>query len=373
MKYYFIYSAGGGAGDWNGIKRIWNDSMPVSLKSKILLKFGDVFLNHRSNSGIIRPQRWEGIGNLRTWLFENVNDEYVLSDSEILLDSGTAKIVSYISYNNDTIEPDELLSEFNEVVENNNILQKYVDIIVDSNINYAVTFDVPNPFKVRSQSTNTRTSVISEGYNNLFVEASADYSNSLYSMLADRVGIEQAEKIIFTTINGAWNIDEFNRFLELLDYEPKKLAIGGLTRKFKANIPNLLNMNLHEYEQVHFLGCGGIKNVSYIKDNNLDNANFSVDVSTPLNRAIDGSVTGKSQSGYFQYDTAKLHRIKPSTKNSILEIHNRSESNLFDEEQMEDILNKILLHQSNNSSRETYNARAKLILHNSDVFRKHAQ
>ena len=34
MKYFFIYSAGGGAGDWNGVKRVWNDSMPLSLKSK---------------------------------------------------------------------------------------------------------------------------------------------------------------------------------------------------------------------------------------------------------------------------------------------------------------------------------------------------
>ena len=28
MKFYFIYSAGGGAGDWNGVKRVWAESMP---------------------------------------------------------------------------------------------------------------------------------------------------------------------------------------------------------------------------------------------------------------------------------------------------------------------------------------------------------
>ena len=37
MKYYFIYSAGGGAGDWNGVKRVWNNYMPTCLKSNILL------------------------------------------------------------------------------------------------------------------------------------------------------------------------------------------------------------------------------------------------------------------------------------------------------------------------------------------------
>ena len=42
MKFYFIYSAGGGAGDWNGVKRVWAESMPHHLKSRILLKFGDV-------------------------------------------------------------------------------------------------------------------------------------------------------------------------------------------------------------------------------------------------------------------------------------------------------------------------------------------
>lgn len=37
MKFYFIYSAGGGAGDWNGVKRVWAESMPHHLKSRILL------------------------------------------------------------------------------------------------------------------------------------------------------------------------------------------------------------------------------------------------------------------------------------------------------------------------------------------------
>ena len=52
MKYYFIYSAGGGAGDWNGIKRVWKEDMPEKLKSNILLKFGDIFFNHKSSTSI---------------------------------------------------------------------------------------------------------------------------------------------------------------------------------------------------------------------------------------------------------------------------------------------------------------------------------
>ena len=39
---------------------------------------------------------------------------------------------------------------------------------------------------------------------------------------------------------------------------------------------------------------------------------------------------------------------------------------------MSNIIEYILLHQNGQSSRETYNARAKLILHNNDVFRCNA-
>ena len=97
MNYYFIYSAGGGGGDWNGLKRIWNDSMSESIKSSILLKFGDIFFNHVSSSNITRPNRWSNITNLRDWLFKATNYPYVLNDSDILLDSGSAKIVGWIA------------------------------------------------------------------------------------------------------------------------------------------------------------------------------------------------------------------------------------------------------------------------------------
>ena len=93
MRFYFIYSAGGGAGDWNGVKRVWNDWMPEYMKSRILLKFGDVFLEHASGTRFIRPQRWRNISNLREWLFDNVRDEFVYShDCNILLDSGLLRL-----------------------------------------------------------------------------------------------------------------------------------------------------------------------------------------------------------------------------------------------------------------------------------------
>ena len=56
MRYFFIYSAGGGAGDWNGLKRIWVSDMPIVLKENILLKFGDVFFNHASLNNLIKPR-----------------------------------------------------------------------------------------------------------------------------------------------------------------------------------------------------------------------------------------------------------------------------------------------------------------------------
>ena len=38
MKFYFIYSAGGGAGDWNGVKRAWRDRMPEYMKNIIKVR-----------------------------------------------------------------------------------------------------------------------------------------------------------------------------------------------------------------------------------------------------------------------------------------------------------------------------------------------
>ena len=100
-----------GAGDWNGIKRIWKNDMPEILKSKILLKFGDIYFNHKSSKFALRPERWKNIGNIREWLYKNVSDEYVLNNTEILLDSGTAKLVSFIDdkYNHGTLDTEKFI------------------------------------------------------------------------------------------------------------------------------------------------------------------------------------------------------------------------------------------------------------------------
>ena len=70
-----------------------------------------------------------------------------------------------------------------------------------------------------------------------------------------------------TTINGNWSLDEFKLFFELLDYNPKNLAIGGLSGASASNlsevIPKLKELSLHKYQKVHFLGCGGLKRYLY--------------------------------------------------------------------------------------------------------------
>ena len=346
MKYYFIYSAGGGAGDWNGIKRIWNSTMPEILKSNILLKFGDIFFNHVSSTNLIRPTRWSEIDNIRQWLFNNVNDSYVLDSSEILLDSGTAKIVAWIAHHNPQISSCEILNKFDSTVEELHILEKYANIIVNSNIDYAVSFDIPNPFKIRSQNGNTRTNLMSNN--------------------------ENAKNTIMITCNGEWTNEQYNYYLSLLNFEPINIAIGGLTRSMRNNVDNLVAWNIRNYSKIHYLGCGGIENVNLLKENRLDYINSSVDVSTPLNRAIDGNVQNTSWSGYFSYLDQNLYRIKSETKEQILNIHRNSTNALFSEQEMSNIIESILLHQNGQSSQETYNARAKLILHNSDVFRCNA-
>ena len=135
-------------------------------------------------------------------------------------------------------------------------------------------------------------------------------------------------------------------------------------------------INFNDYNRVHFLGAGGIKKSNIIK-NTLGNCpNFSVDNTTPYNRSIDGSIYGTAYSGYFDYITKKLTRITPSTINDILKKHqeacNRSIA-YFSYDDMRLILNGILMHQSQNNSPATYESRAKLIMHNFDVFRFNAE
>lgn len=375
MDYYFIYSAGGGAGDWNGIKRIWPSSMPEFLKANILLKFGDIFFNHVSSPNLLRAQRWETINNIRDWLFNNVNDNYVLTDSNILLDSGTAKIVGWIAHHNPTITTTEILSLFDKAVDNFNLLNKYADIVINSDINYAVTFDIPNPFKIRSQNGNTRTNLIfnskfeDEEAEQLSIDYCAKYTNKLYKKLLLTIGEENAIKKIMVTCNGLWTKSQYDYFLSILSFRPINIAIGGLTRNMANYIDNIISWNIGQYCRIHYLGCGGINNVELLKLKHLDYEQSSVDVSTPLNRAIDGNITNTKWSGYFSYVDKNLYRIKHSTKEFILNQHRSFSQTLFSEEEMNEIIDLILKHQDGQSSPETYNARAKLILHNSDVFR----
>ncbi|MDU6483039.1 MAG: hypothetical protein E6538_13670 [Paeniclostridium sordellii] len=186
MNYYFIYSAGGGAGDWNGVKRVWKSSMPEEIKSSILLKFGDIYFNHVSSKSIIRPMRWNSISNLRNWLFDATGDNFVLSKSNILLDSGSAKIVGWLAHHNKNISCNEVISLFDNVIKDGDILNKYVDIIIDSNITNAITFDIPNPFKIRSQNGNTRLNILDDDNNPALIKASAKYANKIYDLLKSK-------------------------------------------------------------------------------------------------------------------------------------------------------------------------------------------
>ena len=377
MKYYFIYSAGGGAGDWNGIKRIWSSTMPEILKSNILLKFGDIFFNHASDRNLIRPQRWNEIDNVRQWLFNNVNDNFVLDSSEILLDSGAAKIVAWIAHHNPQISSSEILNKFDSTIEELHILEKYANIIVNSNIDYAVSFDIPNPFKIRSQNGNTRTNLMNNNENNIETEQlsiryCAKYTNKLYEELTNRIGEQNAQNTVMITCNGEWTKEQYDYYLSLLNFEPINIAIGGLTRSMRNNIDNLVAWNIQNYSKIHYLGCGGIENVKLLREKLLNYDNASVDVSTPINRVFEGNKSNTQWSCYYSYNDFKKYVINDRTKDLILNIHKNSRNTLFSQVEMEDIVNKILTHQSGNSSQETYDARAKLLLQVSDVFRCNA-
>lgn len=380
MKFYFIYSAGGGAGDWNGVKRVWAESMPHHLKSRILLKFGDVFLEHASGNRIIRPQRWQNITNLREWLFKNVSDDFIFSDEcNILLDSGTAKAVNLIAHHNPTTDCEKLIETFNQVFEENNIFEKYVDIVCDSDIDSAVTFDIPNPFRIRSQNGNARLNIIEKEHNDRLIELSAIYSNILYDGIKSRRGSRFANSSMMTIINGTWNQEEIDLFLNKLGYDPDKIAIGALSstsinqNNIYEYLDELAPFHFENASQLHFLGCGGFKKAEAIKNYGFDGENISVDCSTFINRSIDGNTSGTSQSGYFDYYTKKLIRIRPDTIDDILNLHARVDKPLYSCGELKEILDMIIYHQSGNSSKETYNARAKLMFHNADVYRYNAE
>ena len=370
MIYYFIYSAGGGAGDWNGVKRIWCDYMPKNLKSHILLKFGDIFFNHASTTSPCKPNIWQNISNLRNWLYNGTTDNYVLKQSDIMLDSGAAKLVNYIVHNNRDINNEAVIDKFDKIIFSNNIIEKYLSVINTSQINAAVTFDMPNPFKIRSQNGMAKLNVFTTQHNNLLIKHSAKYANLIHAKILPD------ENRLYTIINGEWSLDELDYFFSLLDYTPINLAVGGLSSMreaaFSSAIARLESSNL-KFNHIHFLGCGGLKKVAILHNSSFDNGKTSIDCSTPINRSIDGSTSGATQSGYFTYQGNELIRISPATKQHILSLHEHSSAPYFTISEMKDIIDNILLHQSGHSSPDTYNARAKLLIHNSDVYRRNAE
>lgn len=372
MDFYFVYSSGGGAGDWNGVDRMFSRYMPAYLKDHTLIKFGDIFFNHRSQNSIIKPKLWQSIDNAREWIVGNTQDKSMLTTPNLIMDVGTTKIVSYLSANNQSGNIKDLVNGFDKILYKEKVLDKYCDMIIKSKICYAVTFDIPNLFKVRSQIGDVSRAVYT-GTNESLIDASAKYANEIYN------GVKDENKLL-TTISGSWSDNEIMYFLSKLNYIPTKLGIGGLSdmrnvNQFSKRIIHIDKLlNLKKFNRVHFLGCGGLKKVDAIKASIGNRENFSVDNTTPYNRSIDGSTSGKTQSCYYDYSSMRMIRISPATKDEILKLHMKSETiACFSFDEMKNIIEAVLLHQSNQSSQTTYEARAKLIMHNFDVFRYHAQ
>ncbi len=374
MNFYFVYSSGGGAGDWNAIDRIWQKTMPEYFRNNLLIKFGDIFFNHRSSKHLIKSTFWNNTTNARSWLINNTGDNTLEETQNLLLDVGTSKIVSFITHHYEKASGREIIKMFDELLTSNSILDHYCKIIVKSDIHNAVTFDIPNLFKVRTQSGNVSRNLFSEpGCRELLIKASAKYANYTYKNIG-----EDASRLM-TIICAQWSDQDIYEYLNLLDYSPIKLAIGGLTDYSYDEFADMLIridkiLNLSKFKRVHFLGSGGLRKTNIIKAalGNLDN--FSVDNTTAYNRAIDGNKAGTSQSGYYDYTVKNLHRINPENFNLIMKLHKKSEQiSIFNTSEMNDILKSILTHQSGNSSHSTFDNRARLIIHNFDVYRHNAE
>lgn len=371
MEFCFVYSSGGGAGDWNAIDRIWQESMPDYFKDHLLIKFGDIFFNHRSSRNLIKPSYWNNTHDARKWIIGNTNDNSLENTENLLLDVGTSKIVSFITHHNAQATGVDIINEFDRLINTHQILEKYSEIIINSNIKNAVTFDIPNLFKVRTQAGNVARNLFNEhGCRDLLINASARYANFTYH------NINRDAERLMTIVCAQWSDEDIVRYLELLDYTPVKIAIGGLTdysySEFGGMLLRLNNLlNLSQFKKVHFLGSGGIKKSNVIIDILGNKSNFSVDNTTAYNRAIDGNTAGSSQSGYYDYLSKDLIRINPQSIDHILELHDSVPNNraLFKTSEMRVVLESILRHQSGQSSHDTYNNRAKLIIHNFDVYK----
>ncbi|MDA9003838.1 hypothetical protein N9J06_01925, partial [Flavobacteriales bacterium] len=302
-----------------------------------------------------------------------IDDKTLISTNNLILDVGTTKIVNYIDSKNPNLTTNQIIEEFDEIIENNKILEKYCKFILESDIKNAVTFDIPNPFKVRNQSGNPIRNIFNDkNCKSLLIDKCVKYANFTYNNI-------DSESRLLTILPAFLKDDEITDYLKRLDYTPTKIAIGALidmnNEDFTKSILNIdKKLNLKSFKRVHFLGCGGIKKAQLLKATLGNHSNFSVDNTTAFNRAIDGNKKGTSQSCYIDYADKKIHRIKPDSKDDILNIHYKTDKSikLFSDTEMVVIINSILEHQSGYSSEKTYNNRAKLIIHNFDVFKYNA-
>ncbi|NMH24921.1 hypothetical protein [Flavobacterium solisilvae] len=379
MDFYFVYSSGGGAGDWNGVNRMWNEFMPNYFKENTLIKFGDIFFNHKGLNSLLKKSNWSKIYNAREWIVDRTNDNSLYNTKNLIMDVGTTKIVNYIDSKFPNLSTNEIIEKFDSIIDSEKILERYCKFILDSNIHNAVTFDIPNPFKVRNQSGNPIRNIFNDKKcKSLLIDKCVKYANFTYHNIDD-------ESRLLTILPAFLQDDEINQYLSRLDYKSTKLAIGALidmnNEEFVNSILNIDKiLNLKSFKKVHFLGCGGLSKAKLIKATLGNHSNFSVDNTTAFNRSIDGSKNGNSslkedQSCYIDYLNKKQFRIKPQSKEEILKIHfaTPNELKLFSNQEMIVIINSILEHQSDNSSKETYDNRAKLIMHNFDVFRYNAE
>jgi hypothetical protein len=162
-------------------------------------------------------------------------------------------------------------------------------------------------------------------------------------------------------------------FMSLLDYSPKNVAVGALSefrgRRFSDYLTQVNGFDLQQFERIHFLGCGGIEKVKILKENGYSDCKFSVDCSTPVNRSFCDGI-----SNYCIYGTGKMIKVSGENKELIMSEHAKVLNPYYSIEEMSEILDLIVEHQRGKEyhTLETFDARAKLMLHNSDVFKVNA-
>ena len=156
-----------------------------------------------------------------------------------------------------------------------NILDKYCSVVLNSNIENAVTFDIPNLFKVRTQAGNVSRNLFSEpGCRELLITASAKYANYTYR------NVNKESQFQFFNLTQVWDLINFSleNDISILNVTSEPVVaqeIASLFNVILGTIPPRITYDMRSIYAKDFKGKNGymyskeniIEQIIYLKEN----------------------------------------------------------------------------------------------------------